>query len=152
MNQLNDPKIRTIDYAILLFILIIAVFLRILKLDSSLWYDEIITVVDFVRLPIEALVTNPSSFNNHPFYSLQANVSVLLFDENTWSVRLPAVFFGIASIAAMWRLAYSATGVLQAPHYCPVNCAIVSSCLVFPERSRLHRTNVLVCRLRYCVD
>lgn len=111
---MNTTKIRTIDYAILLLILTIATFARIEKLDSALWYDEIITLIRYVRLPIEDLISTYSSFNNHPFYSLQAKLSVLFFGESNWSIRLPATLFGIASIVAVWRLAYLSSGVLQA--------------------------------------
>lgn len=112
---MSTPKIRTRDYAILLFILIIATFARVEKLDSSLWYDEILTLIGYIKLPIEDLVfTTSPSFNNHPFYSLQAKLSVLFFGESNWSIRLPATLFGIISIAAMWRIAYLTSGVLLA--------------------------------------
>lgn len=111
---MNTLISRNIDYFILLLILIIATVARVENLNNSLWYDEIFTLINFIRLPLEDLISIYASFNNHPLYSLQANISVLLFGEHNWSIRLPATVFGIASIAAMWRLAYFITGPLQA--------------------------------------
>jgi len=111
---MNVSRKQQTEYAILVVILVIAIFVRVEKLDSSLWYDEIMTLVAYIRLSVVDLLSIHSSFNNHPFYSLQAKASVLLFGESNWSVRLPAAFFGIASIAVLWRLAYRISGTFQA--------------------------------------
>lgn len=96
-------------------ILLAALVVRVIDLDNSLWLDEIATVLYWIRISAEDLFLNSVySFNNHIFYSLQAKASVFVFGESSWSIRLPAVIFGVASIAAMWRLAYMASGVLQA--------------------------------------
>lgn len=92
------------DYSVLIAILSIATILRVISLNNSLWYDEILTVVDSIRLPYSELLLSYSSFNNHPLYSLIAKTSVSLFGETSWSVRLPALLFGIASLAALWKL------------------------------------------------
>ncbi len=91
-------------------ILILATLLRLYHLNDSLWFDEVVTLVEFVRLPTEELVTTYHSLNNHLFFSLQAQLSVALFGEHPWALRLPAVLFGIASIWAVWRLAFDVAG------------------------------------------
>lgn len=86
-------------------VLAVAATARAVGLDSALWYDEITTLLRFVRLPVGDLVSNFSSLNNHPFYSLAAKASVAAFGESAVSLRAPAALFGIASIAAFLPVA-----------------------------------------------
>ena len=109
-----ESKTRKTDYAILVVILIIAIIVRAENLDSSLWFDEIGTLIGSIRQPVSDILSIQSSFNNHIFYSLQAKACILIFCESNWSIRLPAVIFGVASIAVLWRLAYRIAGVFQA--------------------------------------
>ena len=89
----------------LLAILGLAILLRIFKLDAALWFDEIATLLNFVRLPFGELLTSYDSLNNHMFFSIQAKAAVTAFGESAWALRLPAVVLGVASIWALWRLA-----------------------------------------------
>ena len=92
----------------------VAALLRAHELASPLWYDEIVTLVEYVRLaPAEILSTYTSS-NNHLFYSLLAHGSVGTFGESAWAVRLPAAAFGVASLAAFWWLAHELLPTRQA--------------------------------------
>jgi mannosyltransferase len=94
----------------LLAILALALVLRAVGLNGPLWYDEIFTLTHFIRAPIGQLVTDFSSLNNHMFYSLQAKAASALFGESPWSVRVPAVLFGLASLVCIWRLGREAAG------------------------------------------
>jgi mannosyltransferase len=98
----------------LVAILALALVLRLVKLDAELWYDEILTLVHFVRLPLGELLTTYTSLNNHILYSLEAKLSIGLFGEHPWSLRLPAALFGVASVWAAYRLAREAVGVWEA--------------------------------------
>jgi hypothetical protein len=89
----------------LLAILAIATVLRLYKLESSLWYDEIDTLVNFVRPPFAELMTNYPSLNHHVLFSLEAKLSTLIFGESAWSLRLPAALLGVGSIWAAWLVA-----------------------------------------------
>ena len=91
-------------------VLAVAVALRIYKLNAPLWFDEIMTLIHYVRLPWRQLVADFSSFNNHILYSLQAKLAVNLLGDDPWVLRLPAVIFGVASIWALWRLARTVLG------------------------------------------
>lgn len=73
--------------------------------NSGLWYDEIWTLVDYIRLPGDALLTTYGSDNNHPLFSLLAWVSTRALGESAFSLRLPAILFGAASLGMMYRLA-----------------------------------------------
>ncbi|MEO5701558.1 MAG: glycosyltransferase family 39 protein [Casimicrobiaceae bacterium] len=98
------------EKAALTCILVIAACLRAFYLDSGLWYDEVFTLTHYVRIPAQQIVTDFSSFNNHIFYSLQAKASIDLFGESAWSLRLPALVFGVASVWATWLLARPMVG------------------------------------------
>lgn len=91
------------DHQILSAILLLAFGLRIWGLNAPLWYDEITTVETHLRLPWDDMMTS-YSMNHHYLYSLQAKIAASLFGEAAWSVRLPAMVFGVASIAAIWVL------------------------------------------------
>lgn len=98
----------------LVAILALALVLRLVKLDAELWYDEILTLVSFVRLPLAELVTTYTSLNNHVLYSIEAKAVIALFGEHPWTLRLPAALFGVASIGAAYRLAREAVGPWEA--------------------------------------
>ncbi len=90
---------------LLLFaILALGLVLRLVGLGTSFWIDEVDTLLHCVRLPLAEIVTTYASENQHPLYSLLARLSVLAFGESEWSVRLPAVVMGVASLAAVARL------------------------------------------------
>jgi uncharacterized membrane protein len=80
-----------------------AVF-RFAGLGSGLWYDEIVTLVESVRQPLSAIVTEFPGVNAHPLYSLLAHGTVSIFGEYAWSLRLPAALFGVASVVMAYRL------------------------------------------------
>ena len=98
------------DHQILTAILLLALGLRIWGLNAPLWYDEITTVETHLRLPWDEMMTS-YSMNHHYLYSLQAKLVTGLFGEAAWTVRLPAMLFGVGSIAAMWCLAKRVAGV-----------------------------------------
>lgn len=100
--------------ALLGLILALALALRLFKADAALWYDEIFTVVNFVRLPLADLIASFDSLNNHMFYSLLAKGCVALLGENPFALRLPAVLFGVGGIFVQWRIARRVTSPMAA--------------------------------------
>jgi uncharacterized membrane protein len=79
--------------------------LRCWELNSDLWLDEIVTVVNFMRLsPLEAASTFTSS-NQHLLNSVLGSLSIRLFGESAWAVRLPAMLFGVATVPVFFCLA-----------------------------------------------
>jgi uncharacterized membrane protein len=92
----------------------VAVVLRSVRLGSSLWFDEIVSLVEFVRLPLSSLVTSLSSLNNHILYSVEAHVAIAIFGESAWALRLPAMLFGVASVAMLWFFARSVVSPAEA--------------------------------------
>ena len=101
------------DYAILAAILLLALGLRMVGLNAPLWYDEILTIDTHLRLPWGDMVQS-YSMNHHYFFDLQAKAAMDAFGEVPWAVRLPALLFGVATIAAMWLLARDVAGMVVA--------------------------------------
>lgn len=87
----------------LALLLLAGLGLRLPGLDAGLWYDEIQTLVDYVRLPFGMLLTTFDSTNQHLLFSLSARITTGLLGESALALRLPAVLFGVASLwATLW--------------------------------------------------
>ncbi|MDX1648478.1 MAG: glycosyltransferase family 39 protein [Myxococcota bacterium] len=86
-------------------LVLLALALRLVRLDQGLWYDEIVTWVEYVRLPFGALVTTYTAQNNHLLYSLSARLAFLGLGEGAFALRLPAALFGAAGVAALFVFA-----------------------------------------------
>jgi hypothetical protein len=90
---------------LLVAILAVALVLRLVDLGSGLWLDEIKTVVEYVRRPIVAIVTDYASDNNHLLFSVLVRITMSVLGESAFSLRLPAVLMGVASIWAAFAFA-----------------------------------------------
>jgi mannosyltransferase len=106
----GDGKLERWEAGALAALLLLALVVRLVGLNASLWYDEVATLTNFVRLPWGELVSDFSSLNNHMFYSLQAKAAVELFGESAWALRLPALLMGMASLILIWWLARKEVG------------------------------------------
>jgi mannosyltransferase len=96
-----------LDVAILVAIVLVASALRLYRLDAGLWHDEILTYLDQLRVPFGESMTayDSASKNQHFLFTALAHLAFLLFGDSTWSLRLPAVLFGLASIGALYLFA-----------------------------------------------
>jgi len=100
--------------ALLLTILFAALALRVYGLNEGLWLDEILTLVNYAKEPFGEIATTYDSQNQHFLYSILAHASFLLFGQSVWSLRLPAVLFGVGSIWALYLLARQVTSTREA--------------------------------------
>jgi len=108
-----EPEER-VEIPLLLGILVAAVILRAIQLDAGLWFDELQTLVDYVRLPLLQLFSTFDSKNQHLLYSVSAKLSIGLFGETAWSLRLPALVFGVASVGVAYWFGSLVTGRREA--------------------------------------
>ena len=108
-SDMSERQTERHDYIILSCILLLALGLRIWGLNAPLWYDEILTLSTHLRMPWGDMMQT-YSMNHHYLYSLQAKVIIEIFGEASWSARLPAMVFGVASIGAIWWLARDLAG------------------------------------------
>jgi mannosyltransferase len=114
VNDEKQPQIPGNAIVILTIILAAASGLRLYGLNEGLWFDEIFTYLKYVRLPLGEIITKYDTQNNHLLYSALAHISFQLFGGIPWSLRLPAVLFGVASIWALFLLARQVTNTLEA--------------------------------------
>ena len=67
--------------------------------------DEISPIVDYTRLSAAQVIGSYLRSNNHLMNTLLLKASISIFGENEWSVRLPAVTFGVLGIPALYWVA-----------------------------------------------
>lgn len=87
-----------------LSILGIAALLRIIGANSEFWFDEIATVITYVRSPPLEIMQRYEAANNHVLNSLLAHAASGIWGEQPWVVRLPSIAFGIAGVWAFYFL------------------------------------------------
>jgi 4-amino-4-deoxy-L-arabinose transferase-like glycosyltransferase len=92
---------------------VLALILRLWNLNSDLWYDELISLLDYFRPPMGEIVTSFASQNQHMLYSILAHACISLFGETAAAVRLPSVLFGVASLWALFLLGRQLIGVRE---------------------------------------
>ncbi|MEW5917972.1 MAG: glycosyltransferase family 39 protein, partial [Gemmatimonadota bacterium] len=86
-------------------LMLVAVIARGIGLNGGLWIDEIYSLVRSFRSPLASILTEYWGDNHHPLYAVLAHASRGAFGESAWSVRLPALLFGVATIPALFALA-----------------------------------------------
>lgn len=94
---------------ILASIAVVGLLLRLLHLNSDLWLDEITPILEYGQMSVLQVVGSYSSTNNHLLNTLLMKFAIWSFGEREWTVRLPAVIFGAATIPAFYwvtRLAF----------------------------------------------
>jgi 4-amino-4-deoxy-L-arabinose transferase-like glycosyltransferase len=96
-------KVQIQQFA-LVSLIVLSLATRIYYLNAGLWLDEILTYVNYARLPFREIVTTFDSENQHFLYSILAHTSFIIFGESAWALRLPAVLFGVGSIWALYLL------------------------------------------------
>jgi mannosyltransferase len=101
-------------WMILIALTVLALGLRIWKLNSDLWLDEVLTLTDFARPPFGEIITSFPSQNQHMLYSVLAHASISIFGESAWALRLPSVLFGVGSLWALFLLGRSIIGRSEA--------------------------------------
>jgi len=82
----------------------VALAVRIIGLNGGLWVDEIYSLLHSFRPPLAEILTTFPRDNRHPFYSVLAHLSLRAFGESPWTIRLPALLFGTATIPALYLL------------------------------------------------
>ena len=116
------PRSSAIAWGALVLLCGIALALRLWRLDTDLWLDEVFTLTDFLRRPWREIVASFPSQNQHPLYSLLGRLSVVAFGESAATVRLPAVLFGVGSIWALFMLGRRVIGTRGAL----LSCALMT--------------------------
>lgn len=78
-----------------LFVLLVGVVLRILRMNEPVTYDEALTYVHYAGRSFSFLFSDYLFTSNQILFSALARASTLLFGVHPWSMRLPALVAGI---------------------------------------------------------
>ncbi len=100
----SAPRVA-VGWAPVLAVTVLGFALRAVGIDGGLWWDEMRTLVDSVRLPLWQITTVYPGSNQHTFYSVLAHLSTTVLGEAPWTVRLPALLFGAATPPLLFLLA-----------------------------------------------
>ncbi len=103
-KSINNKQTDSLYLIVLSVICVFAIISHSISINSDLWIDEVLTVVNYVRLDLGQILSNFSSDNQHMLYSALAQICVGFFGETAFAVRLPALLFGLASIPAIASL------------------------------------------------
>lgn len=98
----EDSAPRWTGWAVL-GVVLLGLALRLRALGGGLWFDEIQTLVDYVRLPLPRILATFDSQNQHLLYSIAARAAISVLGESAAALRLPAVLFGVGSLYAVYR-------------------------------------------------
>ncbi len=97
----GQPGRRT-TAGFLIGITLLGLLLRLWRLDSDLWLDEIAPLVVYGPMSAAQVMASYLGSNNHLLNTLLVKLSVAALGEHEWSVRLPAVIFGTATIPVFY--------------------------------------------------
>lgn len=98
------------SFWLIALVTVLALALRLFRLDSELWLDEITTIAFYSPMPTLHVVTGFVSANNHLLNTLLMKLAIAFFGEQEWAVRLPSALFGAATIPVFYwvsRLIFS---------------------------------------------
>lgn len=93
----------------LVALLVVATALRLIKLDSQLWLDEISALTGSIQRPFSEIATRWPRSASHILYELLARAGLLTLGAPV-GIRVPAAIFGIASVALAYVFARRAFG------------------------------------------
>jgi uncharacterized membrane protein len=89
----------------LAILLVVATLLRLYRLNQQVWHDEVSILGSSLRRPLLEIVTQWPGPASHILFEASARVSIVVFGEAPFALRLPAALFGIAGVAAFYWLA-----------------------------------------------
>lgn len=101
----------------LALITLLALALRIYRADADLWLDEVTPILDYAALSVPQVIGTYYRSNNHLLNTILLKGAIALFGEHEWSVRLPAMLFGVAGVPMLYwcsRLVLSRRAALGA--------------------------------------
>jgi 4-amino-4-deoxy-L-arabinose transferase-like glycosyltransferase len=103
--QSSKGRSRLLAVALLVLLALVALALRIYKLDGqSLWYDEGFSVY-LARMDPAQIVARTAADIQPPLYYLLLHGWIHLFGDNEWAVRSLSVLWGVLAVPLMYILA-----------------------------------------------
>lgn len=104
LTRVSELK-RSVPHLIVLLIIVsIGAVGRIMHLSQSMRFDEAFTYTSYASKPLIDGLSNYSYPNNHLLHTLLVHISVALFGNSPWAIRLPAFAAGILLIPTTYLL------------------------------------------------
>lgn len=107
---------------------VVAVVLRVVYVAQPMRYDESVTYLFFVRLPLRQAIATYTYPNNHILHTVLAKAAVTAFGNSPVVLRLPAFVAGVLVVPAAYAVArelYGARAALLAAGICATSGALV---------------------------
>lgn len=98
----SGPPASREQTAVFLGLAVTAALLRFYNLNHGIWFDEMLTYVNYMPLSAVEIFGSYTDPNNHLLFSILARISLSIFGDSVWAFRLPAVVFGIGGIGALY--------------------------------------------------
>jgi len=86
-------------------ITIVAIIARSISLGADLWIDEITPIIDYGPMSVAQVIGSYLRSNNHLLNTLLMKAAIAVFGEHEWSVRIPAMMFGVAAVPTLYWVA-----------------------------------------------
>ncbi len=84
--------------------------LRLIYIDLPLRYDEAYSYLEYARFPWFITISKYTAPNNHIFHNLLMNLSVRVFGNAEWAIRMPAFVAGVLVIPSTYVFAKGIRG------------------------------------------
>jgi mannosyltransferase len=95
-------------------VLLVSLLLRLRHLSVGLWIDEINVYVRYMGMSFGQVLTTYDQESQHFLFTLLARAAFTLLGEGPTALRLPAVLFGVGSVAGLYLLARRVTAEREA--------------------------------------
>lgn len=133
----------------ILLVLIVALFLRLILLDQSLWLDEAINVVNAKNLDFLSFVSRyPIGDFHPPLYFALLWIWGHVFDFSEISVRIPSVILGVATVWLSYLLGKDffgkKVGIISA-----LLLAVSPLHVYYSQEARMYSLSAFVCILSF---
>ena len=102
IESLAKEKTSATTWIVLAALGVVALGLRLWHLNTDLWVDELLTLLDFSRQPMGQILTSFPNQNQHMLFSIMSHASIEIFGDSAWALRLPSVLLGVASVFAFF--------------------------------------------------
>ena len=118
IKNLSFPRDEKREYFFLSAVMLVGLAYRLHAIQNPITYDEAYNYLAFIRRPFIETMIDYHLPNNHIFLSLILNLTIRLFGDAQWVLRMPTVIFGTLMIPATYgfgkRFYDKRTGLLAA--------------------------------------
>ena len=95
---------KRIELFLVTSILVYGLIFRLIFINRAIEFDEAYTYIEFAQHSIKWIVSSYYVLNNHIFHTLLVHISTLLFGNDLWAIRLPALTAGVVTIIPVYIL------------------------------------------------